>query len=101
MRTAGTVLLLLTVSLLTAGCGTQSLVAPDRPAFDGGGYLGGGGSADVASDTSAQGDTVTASGFGGGYIGAGGGAEAGPDTSAQGDTVTVYGAGIGYLGGGG
>lgn len=72
MRITGTVLLLLTGGLLLAGCGTEPPVAPDRPAFDGGGYLGGGGRADTVSGTSAPGDTATVASFGGGYLGGGG-----------------------------
>lgn len=62
--------LLAACALLLTSCGTETIVAPDRPAFDGGGYLGTGGKAsDPPAGTSS--DTTTAA-FGGGYLGTGG-----------------------------
>jgi len=63
------ILLIASVLLLTS-CGSETITASDRPAFDGGGYLGTGGRA--SDPPPATGDTTQVSGFGGGYLGTGG-----------------------------
>jgi hypothetical protein len=63
--------LLIGTALLLSSCGSEQVTAPDRPALDGGGYLGTGGRASDPPPTT-TGDTTQVSGFGGGYLGTGG-----------------------------
>lgn len=71
MKATRASLLIGCIFLLTS-CGTESVTAPDRPAFDGGGYIGTGGKASDPPPTTTTSDSTEVSAFGGGYLGTGG-----------------------------
>lgn len=80
-----TLLLGVCLGLTAAGCGTEQPTAAelhpsDRPAFDGGGWVGGGGR---SSGTTGDTTMTAASAPGGGWIGGGGGLPNPDDTGTQ------------------
>jgi hypothetical protein len=100
MRNARNTLLVLAGCLLAAGCGTEAVTAPDRPAFDTGGYIGTGAEIEPASGASSE-HGATDSSLGIGYLGGGGNKDVTSSPPTQGDSTTISNFGGGYLGGGG